>query len=98
VTLTDLKGDTKFWQSGGTAGFKGSQRATSLATGAAAGRAALSALAAGYTTIHARLRGPGNGGFQAVRSIAAAGLKIATITDITREPFNGCKNKKQRRL
>ena len=43
------------------------------------------------------VKGPGSGRESAVRAIAAAGLKISLIKDVTPIPHNGCRPPKRRR-
>ena len=44
------------------------------------------------------VKGPGAGRESALRAIAAAGLKIALIRDVTPIPHNGCRQPKRRRV
>jgi len=50
------------------------------------------------TTIDVRVKGPGSGRESAVRSLAAAGLVIKSIKDVTPLPHNGCRPPKRRRV
>ena len=44
------------------------------------------------------VRGPGSGRETAIRSLAAAGIEVAGIKDVTPIPHNGCRPKKRRRV
>jgi len=44
------------------------------------------------------VKGPGAGRESAVRALAAAGLKVTMIKDVTPIPHNGCRPSKRRRV
>jgi small subunit ribosomal protein S11 len=44
------------------------------------------------------VNGPGSGRESAIRAIAAAGLMIKMIKDVTPVPHNGCRPPKRRRV
>jgi small subunit ribosomal protein S11 len=44
------------------------------------------------------VKGPGAGRESALRALAAAGLKISLIRDVTPIPHNGCRQPKRRRV
>ena len=48
--------------------------------------------------VHVKLKGVGYGKEAALRGLHTSGLKITKIEDLTRVPFNGCRQKKRRRL
>jgi small subunit ribosomal protein S11 len=49
-------------------------------------------------TVEVRVKGPGSGRESAVRALAAAGLQVTTIRDVTPIPHNGCRPPKRRRV
>ncbi len=98
VTITDMMGNTISWSSAGKVGFKGSRKSTPFAAQLAGQDAAQSAMDHGMKTIVVQVNGPGSGREAAVRSIAAAGLKISVIRDVTPIPHNGCRPRKKRRV
>ncbi len=98
VTLTDLKGNTISWASSGEMGFKGSRKSTPFAAQMAAEHAAKLAMDHGLRTVEVYVRGPGSGREAAIRSLAAAGLQITLIKDVTPIPHNGCRPPKRRRV
>lgn len=98
VTITDGGGDTVTWSSAGHLGFKGSRKGTPFAAQVAAEDAAKKATEQGVRSVDLFLKGPGAGREPAVRAIAAAGIRIATMKDITPIPHNGCRPPKRRRI
>ncbi len=44
------------------------------------------------------VKGPGSGRETAIRSLAAAGLEVTGIQDVTPVPHNGCRPRKRRRV
>ncbi|MCD7713258.1 MAG: 30S ribosomal protein S11 [Firmicutes bacterium] len=98
VTVTDLKGNTISWASSGGLGFKGSRKSTPFAAQSAAEHAAKLAMDHGLKTVEVYVRGPGSGREAAIRALAAAGLQITLIKDVTPVPHNGCRPPKRRRV
>ena len=98
VTFTDLHGNVLCWSTGGKNGFKGSRKSTAYAAQVIAGDAAVKAQALGMKEVEVRIKGPGAGRESAVRGIAAAGMEISAIKDITPVPHNGCRPPKRRRV
>ena len=98
ITVTDKFGNVIAWATAGTSGFKGSRKSTSYAATIAAENVAKEVIAKGMTTIDVRVKGPGSGRESAVRSLAAAGLVIKSIKDVTPLPHNGCRPPKRRRV
>jgi small subunit ribosomal protein S11 len=98
VTITDANGETLCWDSAGSVGFKGSRKSTPFAAQKAAERAAEKAMKMGVREVEVKVNGPGSGRESAVRALAAAGLKIRAIEDVTPIPHNGCRPRKRRRV
>jgi small subunit ribosomal protein S11 len=98
VTITDLQGNTLSWASAGNVGFKGSRKSTPFAAQLAAEKAARAAQEHGLQRVDVFVKGPGSGRETAIRSLAAAGLEIAGIQDVTPVPHNGCRPRKRRRV
>jgi len=98
ISVTDKFGNVIAWATAGTSGFKGSRKSTSYAATIAAENVAKDAIAKGMTSIDVRVKGPGSGRESAVRSLAAAGLAIRSIRDVTPLPHNGCRPPKRRRV
>ncbi len=98
ITITDVNGAVVCWASAGTKGFKGSRKSTPFAAQTAAEDVARRAMDCGMKSVAVLVRGPGAGRESAVRAIAAAGLKINLIKDVTPIPHNGCRPPKRRRV
>ena len=98
VTITDLQGNTLSWASAGNVGFKGSRKSTPFAAQLAAEAAARKAQEHGVQKVDVFVKGPGSGRETAIRSLAATGLEVAGIQDVTPVPHNGCRPKKRRRV
>ena len=98
VTITDLEGNTLAWASSGNAGFKGSRKSTPFAAQLAAEAAARRAQEHGVRKVDVFVKGPGSGRETAIRSLAATGLEILGINDVTPVPHNGCRPRKRRRV
>jgi len=98
VTITDMAGNSVVWGSAGKAGFKGSKKSTPFAATLAAEQAAKEAIGMGMRRVHVRVQGPGSGRESAMQALAAAGLAIRSIRDVTPIPHNGCRPPKKRRV
>ena len=97
VSITDVSGNVVAWSSAGTCGFKGSRKSTPFAAQLAAEKAARAAQEHGLQKVDVFVKGPGSGRETAIRSLAAAGLEVAGIQDVTPVPHNGCRQPKRRR-
>jgi small subunit ribosomal protein S11 len=98
VTITDQQGNVVCWSTAGMLGFKGSRKGTPFAAQMAAEDAAKKALDNGMKSVDLFLSGPGAGREPAVRAIAAAGLRVSLLKDVTPVPHNGCRPPKRRRI
>jgi small subunit ribosomal protein S11 len=98
VTITDTVGNVISWATAGGSGFRGSRKSTPFAAQVAAERAAKGAQEHGMRSVEVRVKGPGSGRESALRAIAAAGLSVTLIKDVTPVPHNGCRPPKRRRV
>ena len=98
VNITDQQGNTIAWGSSGGQGFKGSRKSTPFAAQLTASSVARAAQEHGVARVDVLVKGIGAGRETAVRSLAAAGLEIGSITDVTPVPHNGCRPRKRRRV
>ncbi|RME37861.1 MAG: 30S ribosomal protein S11 [Deltaproteobacteria bacterium] len=98
VTFTDPAGNVVSWATAGGSGFRGSRKSTPFAAQVAAERAAKAAQEHGMRSVEIRVKGPGSGRESALRAIAAAGLSVTSIRDVTPVPHNGCRPPKRRRV
>lgn len=98
VTITDPNGNAVAWSSAGHLGFKGSRKGTPFGAQVTAEDAAKKASENGVRSVDLFLTGPGAGREPAIRAIAAAGLRITSMKDVTPIPHNGCRPPKRRRI
>jgi small subunit ribosomal protein S11 len=98
ITITDPDGDTLCCGSSGCVGFKGSRKSTPFAAQQAAQKCAAAAMRDGVREVEIRVKGPGSGRESAISALQQAGLRIASIEDVTPLPHNGCRPKKRRRV
>jgi len=98
ITFTDVNGDVISWSTSGAKGFKGSRKSTPFAAQVAAEEAARRAMDAGMRSVAVLICGPGAGRESAVRAIAATGMKVTLLKDVTPIPHNGCRPPKRRRV
>ena len=98
ITITDSRGNTVAWGSAGKAGFKGSKKSTPFAATVASEQAAREAMGLGVRRVHVRVQGPGSGRESAIQALAAAGLQVKSIKDVTPIAHNGCRPPKRRRV
>lgn len=98
VSISDMNGMVLSWASAGTVGFKGSKKSTPFAAQLAAEKAAKAAMEHGLKKVDVMVKGPGSGRETAIRALAAAGLDIVMIKDVTPVPHNGCRAPKRRRV
>ena len=96
VSITDPQGNVISWASSGHVGFKGSRKSTPFAAQMAAENAARKAMDHGMKKVDVFVKGPGSGRETAIRSLQAAGLEVSS--DVTPQPFNGCRPPKRRRV
>ncbi|WP_027389351.1 30S ribosomal protein S11 [Chrysiogenes arsenatis] len=98
ITITDKQGNTVAWGSAGAQGFKGSKKSTPFAAQIAADVVAKKAVENGMKEVEVEVSGPGGGRESSIRAVAAAGLKVTAIRDVTPIPHNGCRPPKRRRV
>jgi small subunit ribosomal protein S11 len=98
VCISDLRGNVLTWCSAGRLGFKGSRKSTAYVAQLVATDAAKRAGALGVKEVSVRINGPGAGRESAVRGIAAAGIEVTALEDVTPIPHNGCRPPKRRRI
>jgi len=98
ITITDMKGNSVAWASGGTMEFKGSRKATPYAAQLAAKAVMDKTRDMGLAELEIYVKGPGGGRESAIRGLATAGVKVSIIKDITPVPHNGCRPRKKRRV
>ena len=98
VTITDVSGNALAWSSAGKRGFKGSRKSTPFAAQVASEVAGRAAIEQGIKNLEVEIKGPGPGRESSVRALAALGIRITQISDVTPVPHNGCRPPKRRRI
>ncbi len=98
ITLTNEQGDVLTWSCAGKIGFKGTKKATPYAASKVADNVVLFAQKVGVIKVNVFVKGVGAGRESAIRSIAAKGIEIMSIKDVTPIPHNGCRPRKPRRV
>lgn len=98
ISFTNREGQVISWASAGKAGFRGSKKNTPYAAQVATEDAARTAYDAGLRRVEVFVKGPGSGRESAIRTIAASGIEVSVIRDVTPLPHNGCRPPKRRRV
>ena len=98
ITITDRQGNALSWASSGGQGFKGSRKSTPFAAQVASEVAGRAAVEQGIKNLDVEIKGPGPGRESSVRALAALGIRINSIADVTPVPHNGCRPQKRRRI
>ncbi len=98
ITLTDLNGNVLAWATAGHLGFKGPKKATPYAASRVAAAVVEKVKKVGLKEVEVFVKGIGGGRESAIRALAANGLEISFIKDITPIPHNGCRPPKPRRV
>ncbi len=98
ITIADNQGNVIVWASAGKAGFKGSKKSTPFAATVAAEQVGREAVGMGVKRLDVLVQGPGSGRESAIQALAAVGLQIKSIQDVTPLPHNGCRPPKKRRV
>ena len=98
VTITDEKGGAIAWSTSGSNGFRGTKKGTPFAAQITASKACSKAAEYGVRQAQIFVNGPGPGRETAIRAIAASGIRVVSIKDVTGIPHNGCRPPKARRV
>jgi small subunit ribosomal protein S11 len=98
VVLSDKEGNTIFWTSAGSLGFKGAKKGTPFAASKAGSVIGEKAKALGIKEVDVKVKGVGSGREPTIRSFMAYDIDITGVRDVTPVPHNGPKAKKPRRV
>jgi len=98
VVLTDKEGNTLFWTSAGTLGFRGAKKGTPFAASKAGSVIGEKAKALGIKEVDVKVKGVGSGREPTIRAFMAYDIEITGVKDMTPVPHNGPKPKKPRRV
>ena len=98
VLLADKGGNTLFWSSAGSLGFRGAKKGTPFAASKVGDIIGSKAAMLGVKDAEVVVLGVGSGREPAIRAFMAHGIEITSISDATPVPHNGPKAKKPRRV
>ncbi len=98
VVLSDKEGNTLFWTSAGSLGFKGAKKGTPFAASKAGSVIGEKAKALGIKEVDVKVKGVGSGREPTIRAFMAYDIEISGVRDLTPVPHNGPKPKKPRRV
>ena len=98
INLTDTEGNVVAWSSSGSLGFKGAKKGTPYAASKVMEVVAEKGQMVGLQESDVVIKGVGSGREAAVRALAAKGVNINVIRDVTPVPHNGPKAPKPRRV
>ncbi len=98
VLFSDKLGNSLFWSSSGSLGFKGAKKGTPFAASKVGDVIGDKAETLGVKDSDVVVRGVGSGREPAIRAFMAHGIEITSIKDATPVPHNGPKAKKPRRV
>ena len=98
VSVSDKKGEVLAASSAGANGFRGSKKGTAYAAQVAAEKVAeIAKRDHGMSSVDVFVKGIGLGRDSAIRAVAAAGIKIDSITDKTPIAHGGVRPKGERK-
>lgn len=98
LLFADKSGNTLFWSSSGSLGFKGAKKGTPFAASKVGDLIGGKVAALGVKDADVVVLGVGSGREPAIRAFMAHGVNITSIKDATPIPHNGPKPKKPRRV
>lgn len=98
VLFADKAGNTLFWSSAGSLGFRGAKKGTPFAASKVGDVIGSKATMLGVKDAEVVVLGVGSGREPAIRAFMAHGIEITSVADATPVPHNGPKAKKPRRV
>lgn len=98
VLFSDREGNTLFWSSAGSLGFRGAKKGTPFAAAKVGDIIGDKAQTLGIKEADVMIKGVGSGREPAVRAFMAHNIEITAVKDQTPVPHNGPKAKKPRRV
>ncbi len=98
VLFADKMGNTLFWSSAGSLGFRGAKKGTPFAASKVGDIIGGKAATLGVKDADVVVLGVGSGREPAIRAFMAHGIEITSVADATPVPHNGPKAKKPRRV
>jgi len=98
VNLTDVEGNTLCCVSSGSLGFKGSKKSSSYAAQATTEKVLEFCQSQSIEKLIIKFRGVGYAKDAALKSVLQRKFQILQIEETTQRAFNGCRQKKKRRV
>lgn len=98
ISFTDEQGNVVAWVSSGSSGFKGPKKATPYAASIITKKLFEKIRDVGLRQADVFVKGVGSGRESAIRAIAAHGVTVVSIKDLTPMPHNGTRPPKVRRV
>lgn len=98
VVFSDKSGNSLFWSSSGSLGFKGAKKGTPFAASKVGETVGEKAANLGIKDADVVVKGVGSGREPAIRGFMSHNIEITAIKDATPVPHNGPKPKKPRRV
>ena len=98
LSLSSSEGNVVGWASGGSVGYKGSQRGSAQAAQLAGETIGVKSLKNGFKHVYVTVKGLGPGRLSALKGLRKSQLVIHYLEDKTSVPFGGCRPRKSRRL
>ena len=98
VVFSDKSGNSLFWSSAGSLGFKGAKKGTPFAASKVGETVGETVAALGIKEADVVVKGVGSGREPSIRGFMSHGIEITGIKDATPVPHNGPKAKKPRRV
>ncbi len=98
VLFADKMGNTLFWSSAGSLGFRGAKKGTPFAASKVGDVIGSKAAILGVKDADVVVLGVGSGREPVIRAFMAHGIEINSIADSTPVPHNGPQAKKPRRV
>jgi small subunit ribosomal protein S11 len=98
VNVTDLQGNTLCCVSSGGLGFKGSKKSSSYAAQAATEKVLHFCILNSIDKLIIKFRGVGYSKDAALKSVLTQNFQIIQIQETTQKAFNGCRQRKKRRV
>jgi small subunit ribosomal protein S11 len=98
ITITDNQGNVLYWTSAGKVGFSGTKKGTPYAASKVAEISSEAVKQIGLEKVEVLIKGIGSGRESALRTLAARGVNIVSIKDVTPIPHDGPRPPKVRRV
>lgn len=98
ITLTSPEGNTLYWASSGSSGFKNSRKSTSYAAQGTAEKVGRFCLSKNIKKVNVKFKGIGYGKESSLKALHMQGISIYKIEDVPCIPHNGCRPPKKRRM